>query len=223
MKYFDHDTDACKDELVQALRIECGGAAVDAYWAILEMIYRDETDLVLEKNQPLTKSVTHWLCIDWETLKTYFSTMHEIGLFNVSENSDGAFVIHSERASENIAKYQKRLEAARENGKKGGRKPKANRTKTKAKANPNQTLTQPKTKEKEKEKLLVTHKGLPNNCASDGAAVAGATPPAAEDETRIPICPLCQSPVRFDAKSTAWKCPTCGTVKAPAYKAVDAA
>lgn len=143
MKYFDHDTDACKDELVQALRLECGGAAVDAYWTILETIYREETDLVLGENQPLTKSVTHWLCTDWETLKTQFCAMSEIGLIDVSENSDGTYTLHSERAAENIEAYTNRVETARENGRKGGRKPKRNRKQTKSEPNPNPTLTQP--------------------------------------------------------------------------------
>lgn len=207
MKYFDHDTTAMRDELVQALRLECGGAAVDAYWAILEQIYLEETDLVLGKNQPLTKSVTHWLCIDWETLETYFSTMHEIGLINVSENSDGTYTLHSERASENIAAYQKRLETARQNGRKGGRKPKANRTQTKAKANPNQTLTQPKTKEKEK--LLDTHKGYPNNVASRGAVAGKPAPPAA---IKCPVCGVDMERTNSSVPGTSrriWRCPLC--------------
>lgn len=41
MKYFDHDTDASSRELMD-LRFECGGAAVDAYWFIIEAICREE-------------------------------------------------------------------------------------------------------------------------------------------------------------------------------------
>lgn len=80
----------------------------------------------------------------------------------------------------------------------------------------------PQKKEGKKE-VVVLQQQLPKENASGGAAVAGATPPAADDGTRVPACPLCSAPVRFDAKSSAWKCPTCGEVKAPAYRAVGAA
>ena len=205
MRYFDHDTTAMKDELIQALRLECGGSAVDAYWAILELIYRDETDLVLSENRSLTKSVTHWLCIDWETLKTYFSTMQKVGLISVVENENGEFVLHSDRAEKNIKVYQKRLETARENGAKGGRKPKPNQKQTKPKPKPNQTLTHPKAKEKEKEKVLVTHKGLPNTSASDGAAVEESTPPSA------PKCLICGTELNSTGMSDPeyWWCDGC--------------
>lgn len=218
MRYFDHDTDACKDELVQALRIECGGAAVDAYWTVLECIYREETDLVLGENLPGTKSVTHWLCIGWDELKRYFGAMGEIGLLVVSENGDGTFTLHSERAQANIESYQKRCETARENGKKGGRKPKSNRTETKSVPTANREQTKPKTKEKEKEKLLESHKGFPNNCAPGVADADVTAPPAAE--CSVPVCPLCSQPVRFDASDFTWRCNLCGDVKEPRYEAV---
>ena len=163
MRYFDHDTTAHKDELIQALRLECGGAAVDAYWAIVECIYRDETDLVLGANRPETKSVTHWLCTDYVTLESYIEAMGEVGLLTVAENEDGSYTLHSERASENIAAYQQRSKTARQNGKKGGRKPNANQWLTETEPNPNPTLTQPlaKEKEKEKEKIIGSSKEEP--------------------------------------------------------------
>ena len=212
MKYFDHDTDACQDELVQALRLECGGEAVDTYWTILETIYREETDLVLGENQPLTKSVTHWLCTDWETLKTQFFSMREIGLIDVTENSDGTYTLHSDRASENIKSYKLRVETARQNGMKGGRKPKPNRRKTKGKPNTNRTLTQPKTKEKEK---VLGNYTLPNtDTASVGADADGSAPP----DAKVPCCPLCSGVLRFSPSSLTWECSTCGTVKEPSFK-----
>ena len=216
MKYFDHDTDACKDELIQALRLERGGAAVDAYWAVLEMIYRDETDLVLGKNQPLTKSVTHWLCTDWETLEGHLRAMSEIGLMDVSENADGTLSMHSERARRNIESYKARVEAARQNGKKGGRKPKSNRSQTKAKPNPNPTLTKPKTKEKEKEKVLDSYNSYPNTSASGGADADDSAPPSAD--SRVPCCPLCGSSVRFDPATFKWRCKLCGEIKEPDFR-----
>jgi len=205
MKYFDHDTTALKDESIQALRLECGGAAVDAYWSILECIYSEETDLVLGENQTLTKSVSHWLCIDWETLKTYFSTMQKVGLISVVENDDGTFSLHSERASKNIEAYRKRIETARQNGSKGGRKPKANRKRTKGKPNPNQSLTKPKTKEKEKEKYLDTHKEYLNTYADGGADVDESTPPTA---ARCLLCGADLEPTGI-SESEYWWCPQC--------------
>ena len=44
MKYFDHDVEAYKDDKIVLLRRECGGAAIDAYWTLLELIYREETE-----------------------------------------------------------------------------------------------------------------------------------------------------------------------------------
>ena len=61
MRYFDHDTDATKDELIQALRLECGGAAVDVYWCILENIYREETDWVPSRYQAGSALALHRL------------------------------------------------------------------------------------------------------------------------------------------------------------------
>ena len=152
MRYFDHDTDAAKDELIQALRLECGGAAVDVYWTILEQIYLNETDLVLSANRPETKSVLHWLCTDWNTFAMVIKATQQIGLFVVTENGEGEYTVHSERAQRNIDAYHQKQETARQNGRKGGRKPKANQRETESVFLANQTLTQPLTKEKEKEK-----------------------------------------------------------------------
>lgn len=152
MRYFDHDTDAAKDELIQALRLECGGAAVDVYWTILEQIYMNETDLVLSANRPETKSVLHWLCTDWNTLETVIKATQQIGLFVVTENGEGEYTVHSERAQRNIDAYHLKQETARQNGKKGGRKPKANQSLTGLVSERNQSLTNVQAKEKEKEK-----------------------------------------------------------------------
>lgn len=40
--YFDHSTTAATDPKVMQLRLEMGGAAVDAYWYLLEQMHRDE-------------------------------------------------------------------------------------------------------------------------------------------------------------------------------------
>ena len=50
MRYFDHDTTAGSDDKIMALRLAHGGAAVDAYWVLLEMMYQSETELVIFGN-----------------------------------------------------------------------------------------------------------------------------------------------------------------------------
>ena len=129
MKWFRHDTDAFKDERIQALRIDCGGAAVDAFYTILELIYECETDLVLDKNQAETKSVLHWLCLGWAGFSNYVETMAKLGLLDVeTHKTDGeitGFKVMSKRAGEAIKDCQKKAEIARENGKMGGRPKKA--------------------------------------------------------------------------------------------------
>lgn len=161
MLYFDHDTSAADDDKIVVLRDEHGGAAVDAYWTILERIYKDETDLVFGKNQVQTKALTRRLGLGFDDLQTYISAFFDIGLLEDvatdEQRSEGICVLHSKRASDNIAAYNERKETARRNGSKGGRKPKANRTLTKSVSNreptANQDLTQPKTnKRKVKEK-----------------------------------------------------------------------
>ena len=207
MKYFDHDTEAGKDDKVVALRLRSGGAAVDAYWCVLEEIYRTETEFATEKNQAGFVALAHRLCVDVEVLSDWFSAMVEIGL--LEPTSDGKAVT-SGRATANIAQYKQRQETARQNGKLGGRKPKQNQAKTKAVSNWKAKKTQPETKEKEK--LLDTHKGYPNNYASGDAAAADAAPPAAK-----PHCPLCDAEMpRHDGTAMWWECRTCGAVKAEA-------
>ena len=145
MRYFDHDTQAADDDRVMALRLRHGGAAVDCYWTLLEKMYRDERPVNLfgsdgETNVE-TESVSHRLCIGVETLKEYVSTMLQIGLF------DGDMgCITSERALRNIEGYRARAETARQNGKKGGRKPtkkpKPNRVGSKVETNVEPTRLQ---------------------------------------------------------------------------------
>lgn len=200
MIYFDHDTGAMGDPKMTELCIECGPGAIAAYWCILEQIYRDETPLVLFGNQggnrTLTKVVSHWLCIDSETLESWVSAMLDIGLLETDENDPNA--VTSKRAMSNIEAYKAKRETARQNGKKGGRR-------TQRKPNANQTLTESvsgRKANKRKEKVLVTHKGLPNTAASGDAAAAGAAPPAA--------CPKCGSPLSATSvSSTGWWCDAC--------------
>ena len=41
MQYFDHSTDASTDPKVMQLRLEHDGAAVDAYWSLVEQMHRE--------------------------------------------------------------------------------------------------------------------------------------------------------------------------------------
>lgn len=204
MLYFDHDTAAMGDPKLSELCIEHGPGAVAAYWVALEQIYREETPLVVFGNQggnrSLTKVVGHWLCTDAETLETWFSTMVDIGLFE--RDVDNPDAIMSARAAKNIRAYREKRETARQNGKKGGRKPTGkpsrNRkvTESVSDGKPNAKLV------KGKEKVLVTHKGLPNTDAPCVAAAAEAAPPAA--------CPKCGSPLSATSvSSTGWWCDEC--------------
>lgn len=209
MRYFDHDTSAADDDKIMQLRLECGGAAVDAYWFALERIYREETPLVAFGNQLATKELSHRLCVfddGAETVERWFSTMLEIGLLERdAENPDA---VMSPRAKANIEAYVERKETARRNGRKGGRKParkpKANRTPTEGAKDGNRTLAEPLAKEKEI--VLVTHKGLPNTNAPCDAAAAEAAPPAA----KRPLCPLCGVPLWRDTQTGRLHCDECG-------------
>ena len=138
MLWFYHDTSASDDDKIMALRIDHGGAAVDAYWAILERIYRDETDLVFARNRAETKALTHRLALGFEDVETFVKAILDIGLLKDTASDDeraqGIIRLHSERAFEAISEYSEKRETARRNAKKGGRKPKANQTQTGRKA-----------------------------------------------------------------------------------------
>lgn len=182
MMYFDHSTASANDAKLAELCIECGCGAVAAYWTILEQIYRDETGLVLFENQggnrPLTKVVSHWLNVSETQLLEWVSAMLEIGLLVRDPEKDGA--VTSERAMRNIADYREKCETARQNGKRGGRKP---TRKPDANRPGNQTLTDAETGRKANKTKQNKGFGLdkPNQkpSASGVAAAAKAAPPAA--------------------------------------------
>lgn len=124
MKYFSHDTNACIDDKIMSLRMQFGGAAVDAYWTIIERLYHDEKPLVFGENRPETRSVTHWLCVGYDELKKWVEEMLSIQLLtNVSEEED-EIKLWSSRVEEQLAEIKKKAETARQNGKNGGRPPK---------------------------------------------------------------------------------------------------
>lgn len=148
MLYFNHDTQASKDDKIIALRSAMGGAAVDAYWTIIELIHRDETELVLGENQMLTKSVSAWLFTDEKTLMQWVEYMLEVGLLVLCDRTSESVIVTSERARGNIVAYQQKAETARENGKNGGRKPSKNRVGSTSVSKTNQDRTVSKRKSK---------------------------------------------------------------------------
>ena len=210
MLYFDHDTGAMGDPKLAQLCIEEGAGAVAAYWVILEQIYRTETALVVFENQagnrPLTKVVSHWLSVDVQTLEKWISAMIEIGLLERVVENPGA--VTSKRAAENIQAYHEKRETARQNGKRGGRKP------TK-KPNPNRAGNQGQNQDeteplanKRKEKGLGFDKQNLNLNASSVAAAAEAAPLEAR-KTGKPRCPLCGEKLFRNGQTGRWDCPAC--------------
>ena len=169
MKYFDHDTEAHKDDKIMLLRREFGGAAVDAYWTLLEVIYRNETELKPKENPFGFLSVSMFLLVDEKQLLEWVEGMAKYGLLEVSKDADGNIAaISSERALDNIENYKARLKRNTINGNKGGRPRKTpaqdgrgenQKTQEKPNGNPNETdkkangnREKPKWLEKEKEK-----------------------------------------------------------------------
>ena len=169
MKYFDHDTEAYKDDKIMLLRREFGGAAVDAYWTLLEVIYRNESEMKPSENPFGFLSVSMFLLVDEQQLREWVDGMAKYGLLEVEEDADGKITsISSERAVDNIERYKSRSKTNSENGGKGGRPRKrpahdgrAENPKTEAKPNENRNETErkpngnreePKRLEKEKEK-----------------------------------------------------------------------
>lgn len=215
MMYFDHSTDAGSDDKIIALRLECGGAAVDAYWCAVEQIYRDETALDVFGNRHVKRALCHRLNVNEETLENWFSSMVEIGLLEIDVENTSAVI--SKRAKENIASYHEKCETARQNGKKGGRKPtrkpKANRPGNRRQTDGETGGQANKTKQNKGFGLV-----YPNQkpSASGDAAAADAAPPSAKPYEK-PYCPLCGAEMpRQDGTAMWWECRTCGAIKAEA-------
>jgi len=212
MDYFAHDTKAMSDDKLLALRIDKGLEAVAVYWCVIEKIYADEKPFEVSETNVEARSVLLRLGVGFDVLSEYVFHMCEIGLLERC-GEDGKSVM-SERARKHIENLETKRETARQNGKKGGRKPKAkksgNQRKTKVGSNGEPKSASYKTLNGigfDKQNLIPS--------ASDGADAEEAAPPSAESTK--PICPLCSKPVRFDAKSMGWKCELCGSVKEPVF------
>ena len=188
MKYFEHDVEAHKDEKIVLLRREFGGAAVDAYWTLLEVIYREESELKPKQNPFGFQSVSFFLQVPEEQLAEWVGGMVKYGLLDADTDEQGAYVsIMSPRASENIGRYVSRSRTNAENGSKGGRPRKSAgrdgrgetaKTETKANGKRNESeaesetkatakQTKPKWIEKEKEKEKEKERGIPPKPPAD--------------------------------------------------------
>jgi len=207
MRYFNHDTTAASDDLIMALRLEHGGAAVDCYWAIIEQIYRDEQPAAIAENRPETKSLSVRLAIAYQVLEKYVKTMIQYGLLHVVENSEtGCMYVTSERAEKNIRAYQEKCEKARLNGAKGGKKSnrKANATRT-AKRTLTTSGSESQAKKRKEKKAIEHLYGAQIASASDGAEAVETAPPAA------PCCPVHHTPLHRTGMGgdCAWWCDEC--------------
>ena len=114
MRYFDHDTDASFDSKISALRFFHGGAAVDAYWCLIECIYKDEKPF--EMNDFNAASLAMKLNASLADVQSLVDGIIETGLLSKSENG-----LTSRRIEENIRAYHEKTKRAKENGAKGGR------------------------------------------------------------------------------------------------------
>ncbi len=213
MHYFDHDTTASGDDKVMALRLEHGGAAVDAYWCLLEKIYDAEGPINLTKDRPLTKAVSHRLAVGFDELEPWVSSMVSIGLFERPEGDPEGIV--SKRATEAIERMNDKREKARLNGRKGGRKTNAE-TKSVSRRKP--SASQAGSREETERKALRPKprpeeklNAFPSGTEAAGAAAAKAAPPlpAGWERTGV-ICSHagCKALQLRDHMGTLW-CPEC--------------
>lgn len=216
MQYFNHDTNASTDRAIMALRVSCGGAAVDAYWYLVEQMYLDETELVIFGNQVGSDAIAHVLCTDSETLLSWVEKMVSLGLLERC-GDDGASVV-SNRMAENVSEFRRKSETARQNGKMGGRKPKA-------KPSGNQGGSKSETKsvsaQKPNAKLIKENKrvGFDKQNQTLGVPPVAAAADAAPDETQLSTGLRCGCGGLFapDRESGSFRlvCPDCGSAYEP--------
>ena len=218
MDYFPHDTHALSDDKIMALRIENGLEAVACYWAVLEKIYDDEAPFDMSEtnvgSSVEARSVSYKLGVGFDKLREYVFAMENIGLLYRVECDGDVFM--SERAEAQIEELNKKRETARQNGKSGGRKPKSNQGRKRKKTNVGSN-GKPKSGDIKTLNGIGSDKQNQIPSASVGADADRSAPPAAKDDSKKPVCPLCSEPVRFDAKSMSWKCGTCGEINAPRF------
>lgn len=209
MRYFDHDVTASMDTKIFELRLLCGGAAVDAYWYLLERIYMDEKPL-RKDNASAMQVHSHCLCTDRQTLMQWIDSMVSIGLFVEYDETDE---IHSIRAFNNIEEYHEKAEKRSSAAKKRWDSCKSNANAMQVHSKCNASAMQDdsscnanKRKEKKRKECIATQSNAtPTPCesgAEDGADVAG----------EVPHCSACDAIAIFKPESMCFVCPNCGTL-----------
>ena len=193
MRYFDHDTGAWKDEKIAALCYDGGLQAYGLYFVVLELIYEEEGPVNLAETEPLTKSVARWFGVGSEWVSDTVEEMCKCGLLKKMRTKKSGLMVTSERAEENIKRYREKCETARQNGKKGGRKPSGNQDANRVGS---ESLTGRKAK-KRKESVSVLTKE-PNTRTA--GAVAGR--PA-------PRCPKCGGKLWENPQTGRLECDRC--------------
>ena len=191
MQYFNHDTDASTDPGIMSLRLMAGGAAVDAYWYLVELMYREETNCLAFANQLGLPLVSHMLNTDEKTLEGYVSAMCEVGLFERVESD--VLTVRSKRVGESVSAYEDKRETLRQNGKKGGRKPTR-------KPDANQKQTKVENKSKPDAKPIKENKrvGFDKQNQTLGVPPVAAAADAAPDETQWSSGPRCECGGTFE-------------------------
>lgn len=218
MKYFDHDTDAWKDEKVAELCFDNGLEAYGMYWVVLELIYAEGGAVNMAKGEPIAKAVARWFGMKPERVEYLVEVMCKVKLLKKLRGKKGSLNVTSERAEDNIARYAERCETARKNGAKGGRKPTKNQvgsdTDNQVGLDAETDLLTKGQANKRKEKVLVRDKPLPNTYGESAAAQGGATDIADDSTCQLPACRKCGSRVEASARlgKFSWVCPSCGVL-----------
>lgn len=153
MYYFEHDTGASKDSKILMLRKQHGGAAVDAYWSIIELFYKEECPLTFSGDNPEVFALSMWLCCELEELHAWVDAMVRIGLLEDISDDGEPMTIWSDRVGQRVADYQSKNEIARQNGKKGGR-PRKQKTEEKPSENLTETQENPGVSESKPNKTI---------------------------------------------------------------------
>lgn len=233
MHYFEHSVNAATDPKIMRLRLEFGGAAVDAYWYLVEHMHAEERGICMDDAGAM-RVHCHQLCTDEKTLRGWVEGMVSAGLLELAD--DGRSVV-SRRTVENVAAYKEKREKAsgaasarwggekRENPRKPSSKaaskkaaPASDASAMQAQCERNADAMRPHEEpqcggkpsampiKQNKTKVLNTHKGYSNtDAASGGAAAAGAAPPSAGK----PFCPLCDVEMWKETQTGSWHCPNC--------------
>lgn len=196
MLYFDHDTSASTDPKIIQLRLECGGAAVDAYWYLIEQMHREEHGVCVG-NAAAMRVHCHTLCTEQKYFEKYVKSMISIGLL---ESDDGGEIVYSSRALDNISEYQtkrqKASSAAKSRWDNANAKQPQKRKQCERNANGMPI--------KEKKSSNTTRITTPLLDASGDAATGKTAPPYA----RKALCPMCEKPTWKDSLGV-HHCDTC--------------